>query len=52
MKVLVAHPGQQHSYRLATALNMIEILYRYNTTVYYKKCSITRFLAFFFIWKI
>lgn len=37
MQVLVAHPGQQHSYRLATALKKRGYLHRYVTTVYRKK---------------
>lgn len=35
-KVIVAHPGQQHSYRLASALKHAELLDEYVTTVYYK----------------
>lgn len=34
MKVIVAHPGQQHSYQAALALKERGILYRYITTVY------------------
>lgn len=41
MKVLVAHPAQQHSYRLASALNRCGMLYRYVTTVYCKSGSLT-----------
>ena len=45
MKVLVAHPAQQHSYRLATALKRIGALDKYSTTVYYKKGNLTFFVA-------
>ena len=41
MKVLVVHPAQQHSYRLATALYKKGQLYKYATTVYDKKGSLT-----------
>ena len=41
MKILVVHPAQQHSYRLAAALEEKGWLYRYVTTVYNKKKSIT-----------
>lgn len=34
MKVIVAHPGQQHSYQAAIALKEGGMLYRYITTVY------------------
>lgn len=47
MKILVAHPAQQHSYRLAAALKKKRMLWRYVTTVYYKKKSFTAFIAFF-----
>lgn len=42
MKVLVAHPAQQHSYRLATALKRVDMLGAYATTVYNAKGSLTR----------
>lgn len=45
MRVLIAHPAQQHSYRLATALKHAEILDKYATTVYYKKRSLTALVA-------
>lgn len=45
MKILVVHPAQQHSYRLATALNMRGMLYRYATTVYCKPGSVTSIVA-------
>lgn len=47
MKILVVHPAQQHSYRLATALNMREMLFGYATTVYCKSGSVTSFVAKF-----
>lgn len=40
MKVIVAHPGRQHSYRLASALKKNNILLYYVTTIYNKKNSI------------
>lgn len=45
MKVLVVHPAQQHSYRLATALYRKGQLYKYVTTVYDKKGSLTHFVT-------
>lgn len=45
MKVLVAHPAQQHSYRLATALKRAGMLDKYATTVYYKSGSLTALVA-------
>lgn len=41
MKVLVAHPGKQHSYRMATALKKGNMLDSYVTTVYYKENNLT-----------
>lgn len=35
-KVIVAHPGRQHSYRLASALKHAGLLDEYITTVYYR----------------
>ncbi len=40
MKVIVAHPGRQHSFRVAKALKDAGILYKYVTTVYHKDNSI------------
>lgn len=40
LKVIVAHPGKQHSFQLATGLNQEGILFRYITTVYDKKNSV------------
>lgn len=45
MNILVAHPAQQHSYRLASALERSGMLYKYATTVYYKGVSFTAFAA-------
>lgn len=39
-KVIVAHPGRQHSFRVATALKKSGMLYKYATTVYNKEGSI------------
>lgn len=48
MKVIVAHPGRQHSYRVAKALKKSGSLYKYATTVYNKdKSLIMRFIRFF-----
>ena len=38
-KVIVAHPGRQHSFRLASALKHANMLDEYITTVYYKRSS-------------
>lgn len=45
MKVLLAHPAQQHSYQLATGLEKSGILHTYVTTVYYKKGNCTYLTA-------
>lgn len=39
-KILVVHPGKQHSYRLASALKKGGLLYKYITTIYNKEGSI------------
>ena len=39
-KIIVAHPGRQHSFRVAEALERNGILYRYATTVYDKDTSL------------
>lgn len=39
MKIIVAHPGKQHSYRLASALKKSGDLLYYVTTLYDKKAS-------------
>lgn len=41
-KIIVAHPGQQHSYKTATALKKNNQLYKYITTVYMKDKSLTK----------
>lgn len=40
MKIVVAHPGRQHSYRLASALKKQGFLLQYITTIYSKKTSL------------
>lgn len=40
MKVIVAHPGRQHSFRVAKALKLSGALYKYVTTVYTKDDSL------------
>lgn len=40
LKIIVAHPGKQHSFQLATGLNRDRMLFKYITTVYDKKNSI------------
>lgn len=40
IKILVAHPGRQHSYRVATALEHYGMLDKYVTTVYNKDSSL------------
>lgn len=44
IKVIVAHPGKQHSFQLATALTKAGILDKYVTTVYLKPKSLTSIL--------
>ena len=39
-KVIVAHPGRQHSFRVAKALKDAGLLYKYVTTVYDKEDSV------------
>ncbi|HAP9387250.1 TPA: hypothetical protein IWJ28_002681, partial [Enterococcus faecium] len=39
-KFVVAHPAQQHSYKIAEALIEKEMLFKYITSVYLKKGSI------------
>lgn len=39
-KIIVAHPGRQHSFRVAEALEKRGMLYRYVTTVYDKDSSL------------
>ena len=47
MKVIVAHAGQQHSYKTAEAFNEKGCLLKYATTVYYKPWSLTRLVSYF-----
>lgn len=39
MKIIVAHPGKQHSYRLASALRKAGLLHSYITEIYDKESS-------------
>ncbi len=41
MKVLLAHPGKQHSFETAKALKEAGVFYKYVTTVYDKESSLT-----------
>lgn len=45
MKVIVAHSQQQHSYRLATALEKAGMLEAYCTTVYFRPHNLTSLAA-------
>jgi glycosyltransferase involved in cell wall biosynthesis len=49
MKIIVTHPGKQHSYRVATALKKHNVLFKYITTVYNKDHSILMRITKFFI---
>lgn len=40
LKIIVAHPGQQHSYKVASELKKHDMLFKYITTVYDKNNSI------------
>jgi len=44
MKVIVIHPGKQHSFQLSTALRKVGILDKYITSVYNKPNSYTNIL--------
>ena len=46
-KILIAHPGRQHSFRTATALKKAGLLDKYVTTVYYKDGNLTSFVLKF-----
>lgn len=48
MKVIVAHPGKQHSYKTAEALYENNLLYKYITTVYNKPSIISKLINLFF----
>jgi len=39
-KIIVVHPGKQHSYQMAAALKRNNMLYKYITTIYNKKSSL------------
>lgn len=45
VKIIVAHPGKQHSFRVAKALNDAGLLDKYITTVYDKPGSLTHLLG-------
>lgn len=45
MKIIVAHPAQQHSFKTAAALKHSGMLYKYATTVYNKPHSLTALTA-------
>ena len=49
MKIIVAHPGRQHSFRVATALQHNGMLKKYVTTVYDKDSSILMKITKLFI---
>lgn len=49
MKIIVAHPGRQHSFRVAKALNQAGLLFKYSTTVYDKKNSLVMKLVKLFL---
>ena len=46
-KIIVVHPGRQHSFHLADALKKNGTLQYYVTTVYDKTISLTHFVGFF-----
>lgn len=46
-KIIVAHPGKQHSFELAYAIKQSNSLYKYITTVYDKKKSLTSYAKIF-----
>ena len=48
-KIIVAHPGRQHSFRVATALKKSGMLYKYATTVYNKDNSLLMKLTKLFL---
>lgn len=47
MKIIVAHPGKQHSFKTAEALNKDNHLFKYITTVYDGPKSLTSLLKYF-----
>ena len=42
-KIIVAHPGRQHSFRLASALKKSNMLLYYVTTIYDKNSFLMKF---------
>lgn len=44
-QIIVAHPGKQHSFYMATAIKNAGWLYKYITIVYYKKSSLTKLIT-------
>lgn len=48
-KIIVAHPGRQHSFRVATALKKSGMLFKYATTVYNKDNSLLMRLTKLFL---
>ena len=48
-KIIVAHPGRQHSFRVAQALKESGLLFKYATTVYNKDSSILMRLTKLFL---
>jgi len=47
MKVAIVHPYQQHSYKLAEAMEISNREYSYFTSIYNKKGTLTRFITRF-----
>lgn len=45
MKIIVAHPGRQHSFQTAIAMRKKGYLYKYITSVYNKRGSLTNILT-------
>jgi len=48
-KIIVVHPGRQHSFQLANALTKSEMLYKYITTIYNKDSSLLMKFALMFL---
>ena len=46
IKIIVAHPGKQHSFHTAVALDRQQRLEKYITTIYDKPLSLTRLVTF------
>lgn len=46
-KIIIAHPGKQHSFHTAIALEKSGMLYKYITTVYNRRGSLTNVVARF-----